>query len=53
MMCRALTVSRSGYYDWRGRTPSLRAQSRERLDKRVKKAFEAEKARIGSPRVTR
>jgi putative transposase len=53
MMCRALKASRSGYYDWRGRAPSLRAQLREQLDKRVRKAFEAEKARIGSPRVTR
>jgi len=53
MMCRALKVSRSGYYDWCDRAPSLRAQSREQLDGRVRAAFEAEKARIGSPRVTR
>jgi putative transposase len=53
MMCRALTVSRSGYYEWRGRAPSLRAQLRKQLDGRVRNAFEAEKARIGSPRVTR
>jgi putative transposase len=52
MMCRALTVSRSGYYEWRGRAPSLRAQLRKQLDGRVRNAFEAEKARIGSPRVT-
>jgi len=53
LMCRAFKVSRSGYYHWRGRAPSLRAQSREQLDGRVRKAFQAEKARIGSPRVTR
>ena len=53
MMCRALAVSRSGYYDWRGRAPSLRAQLRTQLDGRVRQAFEAEKSRIGSPRVSR
>ena len=50
MMCRVLKVSRSGCYDWRDRAPSLRAQSREQRDGRVRKAFEAEKVRIGSPR---
>jgi putative transposase len=53
MMCRALTVSRSGYYDWRGRALSSRAQLRELLDTRVREVFDAEKGRIGSPRVSR
>jgi putative transposase len=53
MMCRALSVSRSGYYDWRGRALSLRTQSREQLDTRVREVFDAEKGRIGSPRVSR
>lgn len=31
LMCRALTVSRSGYYDWRSRPPPERAQANARL----------------------
>ncbi len=52
-MCRVLTVSRSGYYAWLGRrgNPSPRQQLRERLDRVVKKAFEASKGRSGSPRL--
>ena len=30
-MCRVFDVSRSGYYDWRHRKPSARAQENERL----------------------
>lgn len=53
MMCRVLKVSPSGYYDWNGRAPSVREQDRKRLDERVRAAFDAEKGRIGSPRVSR
>jgi transposase InsO family protein len=53
MMCRILKVSPSGYYDWDGRTPSVRERDRERLDERVRAVFDAEKGRIGSPRVSR
>jgi transposase InsO family protein len=53
LMCRVLTVSPSGYYDWDGRAPSARAQDRKQLDERVRAAFDGEKGRIGSPRVSR
>lgn len=53
MMCRVLAVSRSGYYDWRDRGPSPRAQARVELDKRVHQAFHAEQCRAGAPRLTR
>lgn len=52
LMCRVLSVSRSGYYHWRHRAPSSRAQAREQLDARVKAAFEIERGRAGSIRVT-
>lgn len=53
-MCRVLSVSRSGYYEWvKGRgTPSKRAQVRVELDRRVAHAFGAGKERSGSPRLT-
>jgi transposase InsO family protein len=52
MMCRVMLVSASGYYDWRRRDPSAQAQARTQLDAEVKRAFEAEKARAGAPRLT-
>ena len=32
LMCRVLSVSASGYYDWRKRVPSKQAQARAELD---------------------
>lgn len=53
MMCRALSVSRSGYYGWRHRPPSDRDQANQVLADEIKRVFEEEKGRSGSPRVTR
>lgn len=53
MMCAVLRVSPSGYYEWRGRAPSERAQRRAQLDARVQVAFAAEKGRVGAPRLSR
>ena len=36
--CRVLEVSRSGFYDWRGRSPSERAQQEERLKVAIRAA---------------
>jgi transposase InsO family protein len=51
-MCWVLKVSASGYYAWRGRKPSRRAQRRAELDARVRAAFEAERGRAGAPRLS-
>lgn len=53
LMCRVLSVSPSGYYAWRDRKPSKRAQARAALDAKVKEAFAARKGREGSPRLSR
>jgi len=52
-MCRALEVSRSGFYAWRQRLshPSPRAQRRMTLDAQVASAFTTNKGRAGSPRI--
>jgi putative transposase len=52
-MCRVLSVSASGYYDWRKRGVSKRAQARIELDTQVKEAFTARKGRAGAPRLSR
>jgi putative transposase len=53
MMCRMASVSRSGYYHWRHRPLSDRNQANQRLAKAIKRIFDDEKSRPGSPRITR
>jgi putative transposase len=53
LMCRVLSVSPSGYYAWRDRKPSVRAQLRAQLDAKVRDAFAAERSRAGSPRLSK
>ena len=52
LMCRALAVSRGGYYDWRRRPPSAQSQDNVTLDAAITDVFTAQKGRAGSPRVT-
>lgn len=53
LMCRVLALSRSGYYDWRGRPPSDRAKANARLAADVHRVYGEHKARAGAPRITR
>lgn len=53
LQCRVLGVSVSGYYAWRGRPQSQRAQQNQHLAMRVCVVFEQHRHRYGSPRVHR
>ena len=52
LMCAALDVSTSGYYAWRDRPPSPRAQANERLLSQIREAHERSRCTYGSPRIT-
>jgi len=53
MMCRLLSVSRSGYYAWKHKPPSVREQSNRLLKIEIKRVFDDEKGRAGAPRIAR
>ena len=48
MMCRLLSVSPSGYYSWRDRPLSLRAQENVKLTHQVQAIFNEERSRAGA-----
>ena len=52
-MCRLLSVSTSGYYDWLNRPESKSQQISQALEKKIKAVFDEEKQRAGSPRITK
>ena len=51
-MCKVLGVSRSGYYAWRIRRPSIRQQVNERLLEHIWDAYKRSRSLYGSPRIT-
>jgi putative transposase len=51
LMCRVLGVSRSGYYAWRGRPPSPRAQRDTRLLAEITAIYNDSRNTYGAPRV--
>jgi putative transposase len=50
-LCRVLRVSASGYYDWRDRAPSERAQANAALMQRISAVYRASDATYGAPRI--
>lgn len=50
-MCRVLEVIASGYYAWRGRTSSPRAEENARLLERITAAHAASRGTYGSPKI--
>jgi putative transposase len=53
LMCRVLQVSRSGFYAWKRRPPSVHTRKEDELRAQVHAAYEASKRNYGSPRVHR
>ncbi len=51
LMCRVLEVSKSGYYAWRNRAPSKRAQDNELLATKIDEVHAESRGTYGSPRV--
>jgi putative transposase len=51
MMCGALNVSRSGYYDWRDRPESARARRHRELTEKIRSFHQASRETYGSPRI--
>jgi transposase InsO family protein len=53
LMCRVLEVSRAGYYAWRTRRPSRRAQTDTQLRVTIRAIHAASRRRYGRPRIHR
>ncbi len=51
LLCETLDVSRSGYYAWASRAPSLRARSDERVGALVRTSFLSSDRTYGARRV--
>ncbi|MBI1348000.1 IS3 family transposase [bacterium] len=51
VQCAVLAVSRSGYYAWRSRGPSITAQRRAALMEQIREVHQASRQTYGSPRV--
>ena len=53
LQCKVFNVSRPGYHQWAKRPPSARQCANDILDTKIKKVFEDNKERYGSPRITK
>jgi transposase InsO family protein len=53
LLCRALGVTRQGYYAWKKRLPGKRAQRKKELVTKVKETHQRSRQTYGSPRVFR
>ena len=51
VLCKVLSVSRSGYYDWRDRPPSRRSQQDATLTAKIYEIHRRSRETYGSPRV--
>ena len=52
-MCKAFKVSRSGYYNWLSRKPSVRRIQTHEVLRLIREIHKESKGRYGSPKITR
>lgn len=52
-MCKVFQVSRSGYYEWLKRKPSVRTKENQELLERIRDVYNKSKHRYGSPKITK
>jgi len=52
-MCHVFEVSRSGFYDWLTRKPSIRHEENRKIIDRIRVIYYDSKSRYGSPKVTK
>lgn len=50
-MCQLLSITRQGYYEWVKRKPSQTKLRHQFLEKEIKRVYEENKGRYGSPRI--
>jgi hypothetical protein len=50
-LCRVLDVSRSGFYEWRRRSPSRCQQANEQLVAQISEIHQQSRQTYGSPRI--
>jgi putative transposase len=50
-LCRILEVSRSGYYEWRGRPPSAHADTERQVEAKVQQCFTQGRGTYGTRRI--
>jgi putative transposase len=51
-MCKVFKISRSGFYNWKKRKPSVRQIENQQVTIEIKKVYKASKSRYGSPKIT-
>lgn len=52
-MCKVLKVSRSGYYEWLRREPSVRSTENKKILLSINQIYNESKGRYGSPKITK
>lgn len=52
-MCKVLAVSKSGYYDWRDRAPSVREQANVQLLEQIQVIYRRSDSTYGMPKIVK
>jgi len=52
-MCKVFKISRSGFYDWQKRKPSVSQKENQQVTKEIRIVYKASKNRYGSPKIAK